>query len=66
VIRRYGAVPDTLSILALAHPAEFNLLFRAARETLLEASLTSRYLRGQVGGVMVFRRYLWGSTFDTS
>ncbi len=36
----------------------YHLLFRAARETLLEAAGTSRYLGGQVGGVMVL--HTWG------
>jgi len=56
-------VPDTLNGLALAHPAEFyNLLFRAARETLLEAAQTSRYLGGQIGGVMVL--HTWGQNLS--
>jgi hypothetical protein len=56
-------VPDTLNGLALAHPAEFyNLLFRAARETLVEAAQTSRYLGGQTGGVMVL--HTWGQNLS--
>jgi hypothetical protein len=56
-------VPDTLNGLALAHPAEFyNLLFRAARETLAEAAQTSRYLGGQIGGLMML--HTWGQNLS--
>jgi len=56
-------VPDTLNGLALAHPAEFyNLLFRAARETLAEAAQSSRYLGGQIGGLLVL--HTWGQNLS--
>jgi hypothetical protein len=54
-------VPEQLNLLARAHPGVFyNLLFRAARETLLEVAATPRHLGGQIGGLMVL--HTWGQT----
>ena len=52
-------VPEQLNLLARAHPKVFyGLLFRAARETLLEVAATPRHLGGQIGGLMVLHRTL--------
>ena len=56
-------VPDQLYGIAAAHPKTFyNLLFRAARETLLEVAAAPEHLGAQIGGLMVL--HTWGQTLQ--
>jgi hypothetical protein len=54
-------VPEQLHGIAAAHPETFyKLLFRAARETLLEVAASPEHLGAQIGGLMVL--HTWGQT----
>jgi hypothetical protein len=56
-------VPDELYGIAAAHPRTFyNLLFRAARETLLEVAANPKHLGAEIGGLMVL--HTWGQTLQ--
>jgi len=56
-------VPDQLYGIAAAHPKTFyNLLFRAARETLLEVAAAPKHLGAEIGGLMVL--HTWGQTLQ--
>ncbi len=56
-------VPEQLHGIAAAHPRLFyNLLFRAARETLLEVAASPEHLDAQIGGLMVL--HTWGQTLQ--
>lgn len=56
-------VPEQLHAMAAAHPETFyNLLFRAARQTLLEVAASPRHLGAQIGGVMVL--HTWGQALQ--
>ena len=56
-------VPEQLYGIAAAHPETFyNLLFRAARETLLEVAAAPEHLGAQIGGLMVL--HTWGQTLQ--
>lgn len=56
-------VPEQLNGIAAARPETFyNLLFRAARETLLEIAASPQHLEAQIGGLMVL--HTWGQTLQ--
>jgi hypothetical protein len=56
-------VPEQLYGIAAAHPRTFyNLLFRAARETLLEVAAVAKHLGAEIGGLMVL--HTWGQTLQ--
>jgi len=56
-------VPEQLHAIAAAHPETFyNLLFRAARETLLEVAASPKHLGAEVGGLMVL--HTWGQNLQ--
>lgn len=56
-------VPEELTAIAAAHPKTFyTLLFRAARETLLEIAASSEHLGAELGGLMVL--HTWGQTLQ--
>lgn len=56
-------VPEELNSIAAAHPKCFyNLLFQAARETLLEVASNPRHLGARIGGQMVL--HTWGQTLQ--
>ena len=56
-------VPEQLNAMAAAHPQTFyNLLFRAARETLLEVAASPQHLGAQIGGLMVL--HTWGQALQ--
>ena len=56
-------VPEQLYGIAAGHPETFyNLLFRTARETLLEVAAAPEHLGAQIGGLMVL--HTWGQTLQ--
>jgi hypothetical protein len=56
-------VPEELTAIAAAHPKTFyTLLFRAARETLLEIAASPQHLGAEIGGLMVL--HTWGQTLQ--
>lgn len=57
------AVPEQLHAMAAAHPETFyDLLFRAARETLLEVAASPQHLGAQIGGLMAL--HTWGQALQ--
>jgi hypothetical protein len=56
-------VPEELHGIAAAHPRAFyNLLFRAARQTLLEVAASPEHLGAEIGGLMVL--HTWGQALQ--